>query len=76
MQSNGLNKLVGMSRIVEIHYEQKHYLKNSRLHSYKCCNTIFPTKVSKLHPDLDRSDELTGVTACLHTQPLNNRTES
>ena len=70
MQSNGLNKLVGMSRIVEIHYEQKHYLKNSRLHSYKCCNTTFPTKVSKLHPDLDRSDELTrGNCVSAHAVP-------
>jgi len=47
-----------MSRIIEIHYEQKHYLKNSRLHLYKCCNTILPIKLSELHPDLDRSDEL------------------
>ena len=65
MWTNGLNKLVSMSRIVEIHYEPKHYIKNSRLHIYKCCNTIFTTKISKFHPDLDSSDELTrgGVTA-------------
>jgi hypothetical protein len=61
MLHNGQNKLVGMSRIIEIHYEPKHYLKSSRLHIYKCCNTIFPTKISKFHPDLVRSDELTRI---------------
>ena len=67
MLTNGQNKMVGMSRIIAIHYEPKHYPTNSRLHSYKCCNTIFPTKVSKFHPDLDRSDELTRI-SCVTAQ--------
>ena len=70
MQSNGLNKLVGMRRILEIPYEQKYYSKDSRLHIYITDQCIFYNQISKFHPDLDRSDELTrGNCVSAHAVP-------
>jgi len=67
MWTNGQNKSVGMIRILEIPYEQKYYIKNSRLHIYITDQCIFYNQISKLHPDLVRSDDLTRDNCMIHT---------
>ena len=54
---------VEMQKNLEIHYGSKHYFKDSRLYIYIADQHIFHTQISKFHPDLIRSDELTEVSS-------------